>query len=754
MAISRQDFFNEKAIGALWDVGVSIKRSNPLPIDADSVFASYAEAETYAGGTRAYPSQIVGVVNEDSVEIYYLDQNCALQPIGGKVESDGKTITVGADGKLSLVGFDSAQEGYQIKVINAGTTDQPNLQLAFFEPDTTTVEGLSTTVDTHTSQISQLQTDVAAAATEVDELAENLANNYYDKTAVDGLVSGAFHFKGTAQKFEEGNIYIDDEVLTTMKNGDVYQVGDIEYAYDGTQWVELGFAVDLSNYALKTDVSTAKSEAIASAAETAQEKADAALADAKSYTEEQVAAHETSVAAALASQKTDIEAEIATAKSEAITAAGTNADAKIATAKTEMESYTDTKVGAVDSKVAAVEASIENLGALASKDQVGEAELADALKSKIDSKANAATTLEGYGIADAMTATEITDAISAAKSEAVATAGTNADTKIAGMANTDTAVAGQYVSAVAQTDGKITVTRADLPDYSNTYDAKGSASAVKNELIGANGDSSAADTIYGAKAYADEKVATKVASVAAGDTSVTIAGTATAPTVAVKIDPVEGNAIALSDAGLKVTIPEVVIPTYTISKKETAEDGYFASYELLKDSVAVGSTINIPKDYLVKSAEIKESIGEDDPSGFAAGVKYIDFVVNTQSEDGNESHIYLNVQELVDAYTSGNGITISDTNEVSAKVVAGNGLSVDADGIKMALATEDTAGAMTSAEKASIADSATKVTTLETAVQDINNELDGLSAIAMSGNVNDLIQTEGDVIILDCGGAN
>ena len=36
----------------------------------------------------------------------------------------------------------------------------------------------------------------------------------------------------------------------------------------------------------------------------------------------------------------------------------------------------------------------------------------------------------------------------------------------------DTAVAGKFVSAVSETDGIITVTRADLPDYSETYAAK------------------------------------------------------------------------------------------------------------------------------------------------------------------------------------------------------------------------------------------------------------------------------------------
>lgn len=48
----------------------------------------------------------------------------------------------------------------------------------------------------------------------------------------------------------------------------------------------------------------------------------------------------------------------------------------------------------------------------------------------------------------------------------------------------------------------------------------------------------------------------KVKSVAAGDASVTVGGTATDPTVAVKISAADGNALTLAEDGLKVIIPE------------------------------------------------------------------------------------------------------------------------------------------------------------------------------------------------------
>lgn len=75
----------------------------------------------------------------------------------------------------------------------------------------------------------------------------------------------------------------------------------------------------------------------------------------------------------------------------------------------------------------------------------------------------------------------------------------------------DTAVANNYVSAVSQTDGKIKVTRAALPDYTDVYDAKGAAATAETNAktyadglasnYDAKGSAAAAET--NAKAYTD-----------------------------------------------------------------------------------------------------------------------------------------------------------------------------------------------------------------------------------------------------------
>lgn len=116
----RENFFDAKAVGALWDVAVSLKRGNPLPIDADSVFQSEAKLVEYIGDkvtTVAYPGQIVAVVNADSTEVFYIDQNLDYHAVGSKLTADGKSIKVDGD-VLSLVGFDTAADGLlaQVKV--------------------------------------------------------------------------------------------------------------------------------------------------------------------------------------------------------------------------------------------------------------------------------------------------------------------------------------------------------------------------------------------------------------------------------------------------------------------------------------------------------------------------------------------------------------------------------------------------------------------------------------------------------------
>lgn len=141
----------------------------------------------------------------------------------------------------------------------------------------------------------------------------------------------------------------------------------------------------------------------------------------------------------------------------------------------------------------------------------------------------------------------------------------------------------------------------------------------------------------------------KVASVGATDKSITVGGTATAPTVKVAISADEGNALSLAADGLKVTIPEVTVPEYSMKKLDAATAGMSASYQLTKDGNGIGAVIDIPKDMMVKSGSVQTYEAGSLPAGVTEPGTYIVLVLN----DAAETKLYINVGNLIEYVTSG-----------------------------------------------------------------------------------------------------
>lgn len=338
------------------------------------------------------------------------------------------------------------------------------------------------------------------------------------------------------------------------------------------------------------------------------------------------------------------------------------------------------------------------------------------------------TPVEGGYVTTGMTMQEAMNAMDTAIKNAVAGGGEvnqNAWSKISipAQSTADTAVAGQAADTTLSSDAKVDtftiktgnkwvdingsgktvnighslsgVTAGTTGSANSvpaiTVDAAGhithvEAKAITAEAIGA-ATTAAVEAAQNAATAAQASADAKVASVTATENGgIEIGGTKTAPTVGIKLDPTQGNAATLGAAGLMVTIPEVTVPVYDIVK-DTDSGDYAAIYHLTKDGTNTGAAINIPKDLFVKEGKVV-----DNPAGQPAG-KYIELTLQNQANP-----IYINVADLVDAYTPGNGITISATNEVSAKVVAANGLSVGTSGIAMALASGTANGAMSSAQ--------------------------------------------------------
>mgnify|MGYP004616044465 CR=1 FL=1 len=71
--MTREEFFEKLNNGAKWDVGVAINRTNPVPLDANSVFESLDALTTYATtNALAYPGQVVSVLGMEEIAAYLI----------------------------------------------------------------------------------------------------------------------------------------------------------------------------------------------------------------------------------------------------------------------------------------------------------------------------------------------------------------------------------------------------------------------------------------------------------------------------------------------------------------------------------------------------------------------------------------------------------------------------------------------------------------------------------------------------------
>lgn len=829
---------------------IGYKRGNPIPLDTTTIWYSLDELKEYAAsGATAYVGQIVSCVDEtENLVSAYIILNksgdllkLASTSATGDIVEDLAKLTTRVSTLETLVGKpaegDTAATGIFATLAekaNKGTTlAEYGIEDAYTKEET----------DARIAGVFSFKGDAKLSY----EYAE--AGSTFDPDTTYYIKNGDTYEKVEISSFQKGVQYYtatwDGDLLDSSGNviagtaGDVYQVDGAVYAYrddNGTKddvdhWVKLGTSTNMSAYATKSYVVTKLAPTI----ETVGDNTKGLVKD--------VAGLKTAVGTA----KTD------TAAATGLYAADDALDARITALEEEDKAPADAEKNVINTvngdeftikngtiagdgtydrqlTIKLIDSSkISGLGTLASKDEVTETDLAETLKTKLNNKADSATTLAGYGIADAKiddngtitlgqktitpianvddkldigAATDTTGTksyygieadINSAKAEVI---GTDKDTK---TADTIYGAKAYADAAVEDANSNITGTATDAWDANKTlYGVKNYTDSKASELIGTAADTSTVNTIYGAKKAAQEALEAaegKVASVTAGDNSISIAGTATAPTVSVKLSSKTGNLLSLDTAsgeeGLFVTAPEAV--EYSIVKAESTTAGYLATYYLSKDGEQSGETINIPKDYLVKSAEIKvynladvEAGKATAITGMSDGDKYIDFVINSSDTSGNESHVYLRVQDLVDTYTGGTGIDISNKNVVSVKVSAGNGLSLGDDGIAMGVVSTTENGVMLATDKVkldaieegaqenvieaiSTPDGDLTITNKKVAIPGATAQLLGLVkgsadenkiAVADDGtmeinslNVNKLVQTAGDYLVVDGGSA-
>lgn len=179
----------------------------------------------------------------------------------------------------------------------------------------------------------------------------------------------------------------------------------------------------------------------------------------------------------------------------------------------------------------------------------------------------------------------------------------------------------------------------------------------------------------------------------------------------VVVSTAEGNSLSVDENGLYVSVPTVTIPEYTLDSVESPAEGYASQYEFKKDGHVL-NTINIPKDQFLKSATY------DDVNN-----KLIFVFTTATGESTNE----VDVNDLVDTYTAGDYITITDA-----------AISVDYEALKAKINTDLVAniaasvttidGRVTTVEgKVSTIEG--NITTLDTAKNDHETRIATLEAV-------------------------
>ena len=212
------------------------------------------------------------------------------------------------------------------------------------------------------------------------------------------------------------------------------------------------------------------------------------------------------------------------------------------------------------------------------------------------------------------------------------------DEKVLGLDFSDAEVANQYVSAVHESEGIISVKRKDLPVSSVDDNAVADNFVTSIKLEG--------------NAVKAERTLIQSSQVHRTPASSPITATT-----------VEGALIELKNA----ITGSVVSGKVTVEAKN-GSGNVLKTYTVKQDSKEVG-TIDIPKDLVVTSGSVVKGTWNEN--------------VFTEAQDGNgtalklvianqNTPVYINTLDLVKDHTSGNGISISDINEISIKLAPVN----------------------------------------------------------------------------------
>ena len=242
------------------DFAVAFSRQTAFPLDAKSYFESLELAQAAAATAQEagssetvyYFGQTIAVVENSKATLYVIQPDKTLKEVGGNIAIN-ENVFVKDGEKLDLLGFAGAVAGAQLVKGADG-------RLSWVKPDTTTVEGLSTSVTALEHAVNGYTDDGGIVheglGSKVSTL-ETKVGNIYTKAEVDAKVSSVMRYKGSKDTYaelpSEGNEVGDVWNIVGADAVNGVRAGD-NFAWNGTGWDNLGGAVVLDGYATKDDL--------------------------------------------------------------------------------------------------------------------------------------------------------------------------------------------------------------------------------------------------------------------------------------------------------------------------------------------------------------------------------------------------------------------------------------------------------------------------------------------------------------------
>lgn len=220
----------EELFAGKMDWAKPFQRTGKFPIDRSEMFSSYADAVKYAAGNKedpdsrglcgtSYVGQNITVVENDVVTVYKIEANRTLKEVGSATLGDGKSIDLDDGNVLSLKNFgkkyyryvpatESAEATYEL--VEDGTfpaglqpktrlAEDGTIELAWYEPSSTTVEGLSEQMASLTETVNTMQGTVSSNTQALEGKVDKVGNKQLstedyttqEKEKLAGIASGA-----------------------------------------------------------------------------------------------------------------------------------------------------------------------------------------------------------------------------------------------------------------------------------------------------------------------------------------------------------------------------------------------------------------------------------------------------------------------------------------------------------------------------------------------------------------------------------